>query len=268
MDNWPSRSARRSLPIAVWWLARPGEAPSIHLALQHPTASGAARFPIVWAPVAVRNSQDTGSCARHVVPDRVGKSRQHAEVNTVLIGRPHVGTDSQTVSRFKDERTERVRRNCAALKVPEESLAKLLLSLGQDLNDEAAHSAPRRARTSDQGCATARLERRSALRFRSSSRHASETAASSPLSRLSMSAAATAERSSAERPSTSSSSWSTRAFMRSSLAAGCAKPLLAPSASPRNRPPAPARRVPHWTASAPAPRRAQARRWQEHPRPR
>ena len=75
-----------------------------------------------------------------------------------------------------------------------------------------------RARTSDQGAAVTKPARRSARRRNNSIRQASATEPSSPVSRLSMIAAATAERSSAETRRTSSSTWSSRAFMRQSKA--------------------------------------------------
>lgn len=67
-----------------------------------------------------------------------------------------------------------------------------------------AHSALMRARASAQGTAAEAPERSASRRRRSSRFHASETLASSLPSRLSINVAATAERSSAGRPSTSS----------------------------------------------------------------
>lgn len=106
-----------------------------------------------------------------------------------------------------------VGRKRAALEVPEKGLAKLCLGLREYLYPEPPHSAVSRARTSDQGTPAVAPERSASRRRRSSCFHASETLWSSLPSRLSISAAATAERSSTGRPSTSSSTWSTRAFM-------------------------------------------------------
>jgi hypothetical protein len=83
---------------------------------------------------------------------------------------------------------------------------------------EGTHRQLRRCRTSAQGAACTCPARNSARRRFTSARQRSETVASSAVSRLSRRATAKAERSSTGRPRTSSSRWSTRAFMRFSLA--------------------------------------------------
>jgi len=95
---------------------------------------------------------------------------------------------------------------------------KLLLGFGQNLDGETSHIAFIRARTSDQGAACTTPARSSCRRRSSSASQASATDASSLVSRLSIKAAATAERSPAESRKTSSSTWSTRAFIPQSIA--------------------------------------------------
>jgi hypothetical protein len=148
-------------------------------------------------------------------------------VKSVIVCRPHVSLVGQSVDRLKHLGAEGVRSDRTALEVQKESLAKLPLGLRQNLDCEPGHIALKRARTSDQGAPCTAPARSSDRRRNNSVRQASDTELSSPVSRLSMSAAATAQRSSAESRRTSSRTWSTRAFMRQSIAPG-----LAPQAPP------------------------------------
>jgi acetylornithine deacetylase/succinyl-diaminopimelate desuccinylase-like protein len=203
----------------------PSEA--IRWAPQPPGIRSAARLPVIWASVLVGNGKHSSQRPVQVVTHGVRKLIKYMKVNSVCVRRPHIGTVRQAVNGVKHLHAEGIRCNGAAFKIPEECLVELPLRLGQDLDDEARHMALMRARTSDQGVACTRPARSSARRCSSSARQAPATALSSLVSRLSISAAATAERSSAESRSTSSSTRSMRAVMAQSIALG------PPTAAPR-----------------------------------
>lgn len=184
----------------------------------------AARFPIVRAPMLVRNGDDCRRMTVHVIPNGVRKPIEDVEVDPITVRRPHIGSVAKSVDRLKHLRSEGVRSNRTAIKVAEQSLLKPLLGFGQNLDGETSHIALMRARTSDQGAACTTPARSSCRRRSSSARQASATDPSSLVSRLSIKAAATAERSSAESRRTSSSTWSTRAFIPQSIAVVAAAP--------------------------------------------
>jgi len=153
---------------------------------------------------------------------RVRKPIENVEVNPINVRRLNVGPLAKAVDLLKNFRSECVGSNGTAVEVPEEGLSKLPLGFGKNLNSETSHIELMRARTSDHGAACTTPERSCSLRRNSSVRRASATDPSSLVSRLSMSAAATAERSSAESRRTSSSTWSTGAFIRQSVTSAAA----------------------------------------------
>lgn len=206
-------------------------------------------FPVVRAPLLVGNDDHGRLLAVQVVPDGVGKLAENAEVNTVIVRRSNVSLVGQSVDRLEDLGAQGVRSDRTALEVPNEGLAKLPLGVRQNLDGEPTYIALKRARTLGQGAPCTAPAQSCVRRRNNSVRQASDTELSSPVSRLSMSAAATAEHSSAESRRTSSRTWSTRAFMGQSVAAGPAPqeppdPWLKPSLDDR---PASFRRLPLGT---------------------
>jgi hypothetical protein len=190
----------------------------------------------------MRYRNHSGNEAIQVVPYGVRESVQHMEANPIFIRRPHVRSVDQPVNRFKHLGTKRIRSDGTSIEVPQECLSELPLSIGENLNDEPGHIALMRARTSAHGAPLTTPLRSWVRRSSSSARQASATEPSSAVSRLSMRAAATAERSSAESRRTSSSTWSMRAFMCQSIASNGAPPAppnLAFKRSANGRPPRP-----------------------------
>lgn len=118
--------------------------------------------------------------------------------------------------RIKEFSSECIGYERASFEVPVKSFPRLRLR--QNLQVEGIHREFRRCRTSAQGATCTWPARSSARRLLTSARQRSEIVVSSALSRLSSNATARAERSSAGRLRTSSSRWSTRAFMKASLA--------------------------------------------------
>lgn len=131
---------------------------------------------------------------------------------------PIPGCDGQSVDCVKQLTPKTLCGHLASVEITEEGFTSLCLYIGQYFKFEAIHREPRRCRTSSQGAACTRPARNSLRRRFTSTRHRSESFAASGVSRLSRSATAKAERSSAGRPRTSSRRWSTRAFMGVSLA--------------------------------------------------
>jgi len=172
-----------------------------------------ARLPVIGATVLMCDCKHGCQLPIQVVTHRIRKSIQHVKTNSVFVGRPHVSALGQTVNRVKNLHTKGICSNWAALEIPEECLAELPFGFRQDLDSEPRHIALMRARTSDQGAPCTIPARRSARRRNNSVRQAPATELSSLVSKLSISAAATAERSSAESRSISSSTRSIRAFM-------------------------------------------------------
>lgn len=183
------------------------------------TSVAASMLTAVSPPIArhasvVRDGKNRDVRAHQVVVHGVRKTIHDSEVKTVFVLRPGVGAVFQRVDLVEHFRSKGVRREWAAGAVPEVRFADFRFRLGNDLYAESAHSALRRARACAHGRAFVAPVRSASRRRSNSCRQASETERSSVPSMLSISAAATAERSSAERPSTSPSRWSTRAFMQ------------------------------------------------------
>jgi hypothetical protein len=175
-------------------------------------------LPVSWAPTLMRNRKDSHLLAEHFIHHCVWEMPEVVTPGAILVFGPVFCRGGQTVDGVKQVDPERVRSYRASVEIPEECLARLCLRFGQYLNIEGTHRELRRCRTSVQGAACTRPARNSARRRFTSARHSSETVASSAVSKLSRSATAKAERSSTGRPRTSSRRWSTRAFMRVSLA--------------------------------------------------
>jgi len=132
------------------------------------------------------------------IPDRVRKAVENVKTEAVIACRPKFGPIRQIIDGSYDQGAEGICSNRAAFDVPEECLAELLFRFGQNFDGKPTHSALMRARASAQGEAETEPAWSMSLRRLSSLRHASATDASSLASRLSISAAAIAERSSAE----------------------------------------------------------------------
>ena len=203
---------------------------------QMPGIRSVARLPVIGVSVLVGNGKHSSQRPVQVVTHGVRKLVKYMKVNSVCVRRPHIGTVRQAVNGVKHLHAKSICCNGAAFKIPEECLAELLLRLGQDLDDEPRHIALRRARTSDQGAACTKPARSSARRRSNSARQAPATELSSLVSKLSIRAAATAERSSAESRSRSPSTRSMRAFMAQSIA--LSPPRAAPNPRASRGPPA------------------------------
>ncbi len=173
----------------------------------------------------MRNRKDGYIAVKDLVHHRVWEMPEVVASSAILVFGPIFCRVGQIIDSVEQLDRERIRSYRASLEIPEECFARLRLRLGQNFNMERTHRELRRCRTSVQAAACTRPARNSARRRFTSVRHNSETAASSAVSRLSSRATAKAERSSTGRPSTSSSRWSTRAFIGFSLAprARCGK---------------------------------------------
>ena len=183
-----------------------------------PPKTGLALAPVSWLTALVRDSEHCHDIASNLVKDRVREVAENMSPDCILVFRPDQRIDSKPVNRMERLGTESIRRNGAALEVPEESLSDFCLCVRQNLYYEAGHRALSRTLASAQGPALTAPDRRAACRALISSRQASEIEESSLPSRLSSSATVKAERSSAGKPRASSRMWSTWAFMRGSLA--------------------------------------------------
>ena len=166
----------------------------------------------------MRDREDGHFRAKNLIQHGVWEVSEVVASGAIVVGGPVICRDGQAIDGVEQFHPERVRSHRASVEIPAECRAGLRLRFGQDFNIEGSHRELRRCRTSAQGTARTRPARNSARRRFTSARHSSETVASSAVSRLSSRATARAERSSAGRPRTSSRRWSTRAFMGFSLA--------------------------------------------------
>jgi hypothetical protein len=190
----------------------------VHVIRRVLLAGGSAILPIPGAPTLMRNREDCHISAKYLVHHGVREMLEVVVPGVGFVCGPVFCRLGQSVDGLKQLHSEGVGGNWAPVKVLEECLACLCLRFGQHFDVEGTHRELRRCRTSAQGAACTRPARNSARRRFTSARHNSETVASSAVSRLSSRATANAERSSTGRPRTSSSRWSTRAFMEFSLA--------------------------------------------------
>jgi len=174
--------------------------------------------PVSWLTALVRDSEHCHDIALNRVKDRVWKVAEDMSPDRILVFWPHQWIDSKSINCLKCLGPKSIRRNRAALEVPEKGLSDFCLGLGQNLNSEADHRALSRALASAQETALTVPARRAACRALISWRQASVIEESSLPSRLSSSATVKAERSSAGKPRASSRMWSTWAFMQRSLA--------------------------------------------------
>ena len=174
--------------------------------------------PVPRSAALVCNGENRYCIALNLVKDRVGKVTKNMSPNCILIFRPHQRIGTELINRFKCLGSKTIGRNRAALEVPKECLSYFCLCLGQNLDFKTGHRALSLALASVQETALTVPARSAAWRALISWRQASVIAESSLPSRLSSSATVKAERSSAGKPRASSKIWSTRAFMRQSLA--------------------------------------------------
>ena len=156
--------------------------------------------------------------AEDFIHDGVWEMPEVIVPGAIVVFGPISGRDSQAIDCVKQFTPKRVCGHWASIEIPEKCFACLCLCVGQYFNFEGIHRELRRCRTSAQGAACTRPARNSVRRRFTSTRHTSESLASSAVSRLSSSATAKAERSSTGRPRTSPRRWSTRAFIGLSLA--------------------------------------------------
>ena len=176
-----------------------------------------ASLPIPWLSSLVPHCQYRRDASVEHVMHGVGEVAQDVVPHFVFVGRPHVRGFPEPINGVKRFTAESIRSKRASLEIPKERFANFCLRWRQNLNHKSRHSALSRARASAQGTGLRVPSRSACLRCRSSSRQASEIAASVLPSRLSSSATTRAERSSTGRFKASVSSWSTRAFIRFSL---------------------------------------------------
>jgi hypothetical protein len=166
----------------------------------------------------MRDRKDGHVLANDLIHDGVWEVPEVIVPSAIIVFGPIPGCDGQSVDCVKQLTPKRVCGHWASVEIPEECFACLRLCIGQYFNFEAIHRELRRCRTSAQRAACTSPARNSVRRRFTSTRHTSESFASSAVSRLSSSATAKAERSSAGRPRTSSRRCSTRAFTGFSLA--------------------------------------------------
>ena len=194
--------------------------------------------PVSWPAALVRDSEHRYGIASNLVKDRVGEVTKNMSPNRILVFRPHQRIGTDLINCFKCLGSKSVGCNGAALEVPKECLSYFCLSLGQNLDFKAGHKALSLALASTQETALTVPARSRAWRALISCRQASVIAESSLPSRLSSNATVKAERSSSGKPRASSKMWSTRAFMRQSLAlksslvTACPKPPPNPAVGP------------------------------------
>lgn len=153
-----------------------------------------------------------------LIHDGVWEMPEAIVPGAIFVFWPIRSREGQSIDCVKQLTPKRFCGHRTSVEVPEECFTRLCLCIGQYFNFEVNHRELRRCRTSTQGATCTRPARNSLRRRFTSTRHVSESIASSAVSRLSRSATAKAERSSAGRPRTSSRRWSTRAFMGVSLA--------------------------------------------------
>ena len=180
------------------------------------------------------NGENRHGASQHVVNHCVRESTQYAFAIAFCVrpfGERRFGNAINGVEHLGPKRIRNLR---VALTVPSESIANVVLSRRSKLNNVAAHNPLSLRLACPQGTARTDPERSSFLRRRTSSAQASLTDASLSPSKLSSSASATAERSSGVSASASSIKWSTRAFMRLSLAVS-GSPLGQPGLRPHTR---------------------------------
>ena len=177
-------------------------------------------LPISREAPLVGNRQNGYLSATNLVHHRIREVFEVIAMRPVVIPGPVACRLGQAVDRLNHGGAERIRGQWAAFEVPEKCRANFSFRIRKDSDCESSHREPRRCFTSDQGRGRTAPERNSSRRRFTSARHASEMLAVSASSRLSSNATATAERSSAGSARTSSKTWSTRAFMGTSLALG------------------------------------------------
>jgi hypothetical protein len=166
----------------------------------------------------MRYREDGHTLTNDLIHDGVWEMPEVIVPGAICVFGPILGCGGQSVDCVKQLNPKTLCGHWASVEIPEECFTSLYLCIGQYFNFEVIHRELRRCRTSAQGAACTRPARNSVRRRFTSTRHMSESFTSSAVSRLSRSATAKAERSSAGRPRTSSRRWSTRAFMGSSLA--------------------------------------------------
>ena len=181
-------------------------------------ASGCAAAPVARFTPMVRNRKNGDGALDDFIENRVRKPVQDAMPVAFFVGRATQRRSGDGVDGIDHLGAKPVGAEHIALPVPVERC--LDVAFGRCRNDElvSLHKALRRVLASDHGDAVAAPERRSALRRRISSAQALAAEAASSPSRLSSSATTMAERSLGASCRASSIRWSTRAFMRCSLA--------------------------------------------------
>jgi len=166
----------------------------------------------------VRNRKHVDSIIFNIEDDRVREVAQNTTVRAILSRLPPCWSIAQRVDDLKHFGAERVCSLWVALKVPGERSRNLCLRIRQNEDPVLSHRELMRERASTQGTGLMAPLRSPALRCSISTRQASEMLASSLPSRLSRRATTSAERSSVGSARASSRRWSTRAFMRQSIA--------------------------------------------------
>ena len=184
--------------------------------------------PISWLAALVCDSEHCHGIALNLIKDRIGEVTENMSPDRILVFGPHQRIEAKPINCLKCLGSKSAGRNRAALEVPKESLSYFCLNLGQNLDSKAGHRALSLALASAHETALTVPARSAACRALISCRQASVIEESSLPSRLSSSATAKAERSSAGKPRASSRMWSTWAFMRQSLAL---KPTLVTACS-------------------------------------
>ncbi len=166
----------------------------------------------------MRNRKDSHGPTEDLIRYRIREMLEVVASNAGLIFWPVSRCIAQAINRIKQLDSKCIGSDWTSIEIPEERLARSRLRFGQNFTVEGTHRVLRRCRTPAHGAACTRPARRSSRRRFTSTRHNSDTDASSAVSRLSRRATAKAERSSTGSPRTASNRWSTWAFMTVSLA--------------------------------------------------
>lgn len=185
---------------------------------QQKQPADSAILPVPWTPTLMRSRKDGPVLTYDLIHNGVWKMPEVMVPSAIVVFGPMPGCDGQTVDCVKQFAPKRICGHWASIEVPAKCFMRIRLCSGQYFNLEGIHRELMCCRTSAQEMACTRPARNSVRRRPTSTRHTSESVASSAVSRLSSSATAKAVCSSTGRPRTSSRRSSTRAFMEFSLA--------------------------------------------------
>ncbi len=175
-------------------------------------------MPIARFSPLVSDRDDGRAPILNFIVHRVRKVPQDVMAKTRFVFWPGICRFAKSVYRIQDFCSKFIRRKWATSEVPQKRFSNFRLRLRQKVNTESSHNEVIRVLASAQGTGFMEPDFKASRRRNNSSRQASLTLESPLPSTLSSNATISAERSSTGRPRASVNIWSTRAFMRQSLA--------------------------------------------------